>query len=101
MSEKKRVAAPLSKAKPSGSSSSPMHSPHNGQPKSPSATVAPLDSDVLSGEFKATTQYGKTGSEMVAKKLMREGRELKLTKKEEEDSIGDWLFGVGGIRGLR
>jgi hypothetical protein len=56
---------------------------------------------VVPGEFKAVTMYGKTGEAMVARKLEREDKSVRLTKREEDDSIGDWLFGTGGIRGLR
>lgn len=52
------------------------------------------------GEFKAMTANGRAGEAMIARKLDREQRYMKLTKREEEDSIGDWLFGTGGIRGL-
>lgn len=56
---------------------------------------------VAYNEFRALTASGRTGEAMVMKKLDREQRYTKLTKREEDDSIGDWLFGVGGIRGLR
>ena len=56
---------------------------------------------VTYNEFRALTASGRTGEAMVIKKLDREQRLTRLTKREEDDSIGDWLFGVGGIRGLR
>jgi hypothetical protein len=55
----------------------------------------------LEGEFNPSSSLGDAGAKLVLRRMAKEQRVRQLTKREEIESVGDWLFGPGGIRGLR
>ena len=44
---------------------------------------------------------GSTGMSLLEQKIAKERERKDLTRREEDDAVGSWLFGRGGIRGFR